>query len=155
VARRDVRYSSPIDAVERIWIDRARHQGIFLLGYDVDPREWSAEDLEQLLRLAYGCLPATEPHWRESGSIITAEFVNRASQRDRGSQEQPAAIVSAPCLKVGRGDYVAHVQLSAFPALALADWIGSRDCDINLRHRMSRSAPSVGPADPPETSPAS
>jgi hypothetical protein len=106
----------------------------------VPPREWSAEDLENLLRVAYGFLPATEPHWRESGSIITAEFVNRVNPRERGSQQlQSPAIVAAPCLMVGRGDYVAHVQLPTFPALALADWIGSRDYDISLRHSMPRA----------------
>lgn len=140
----DVRYSQRIDAAERVWIDRARYQGIYLLAYDVPPCEWRAEDLEKLLRVAYGFLPVTEPHWRESGSIITADFVNRFDLRDRRSRHpQPLTVVTAPCLRVGRGDYVAHVRLPAFPVLALADWIGSRDCDINLRHPMSRPDSSV------------
>jgi len=102
----------------------ARHQGIHVVSYDIPPKDWTAHDLDMLMVLAHRLLPTTEPRWRESGAIRQGKFVN-----PRGRE-----VTIAPCLQVGRGDYIAHLRLPAFPTLALADWLASRHYDINLRH---------------------
>jgi hypothetical protein len=113
------------DQFERARIERSSRQGFHVIAYDVPAQEWTAHDLEMLLVLAYRLLPTDEPRWRESGSIRPAKFVNPGEGR---------RVTIAPSLQVGRGDYVAHLRLPAFPAIALAEWLGSRHYDINLRH---------------------
>jgi hypothetical protein len=66
-------------------------------------------------------LPTDEPRWRESGIIRPSKCVNPRDGR----------ITIAPCLQVARGDYVAHFRLPALPTRALAEWLASRNYDIN------------------------
>jgi hypothetical protein len=121
----DAQYKERFDAAERTRIERARYQGIHVVSYDIPPKDWTAHDLDMLMVLAYRLLPTTEPRWRESGAIRQGKFVNPRE----GHQ-----VTIAPCLQVGRGDYIAHLRLPAVPTLALADWLASRHYDINLRH---------------------
>lgn len=122
----DAQYRARYEAGEVMQIERVRYQGIHLIRYEVPPRDWTDRDLEMLMVLAYRFLPTDEPRWRESGAITQGRF---AAPRDEGRR-----VTVAPCLQVGRGDYVAHLRLPAFPARALADWLASRHYDINLRH---------------------
>jgi len=124
----DAQYQRRYDAAERMRIERTSQQGIHLVRYDVPPEEWTAQDLEALMVVAYQLLPTSEPRWRESGAITQGKFVNPYNGR----------VTLAYCLQVGRGDYVAHLRLPLFPMLALAEWLTYRHCDINLRHPVMR-----------------
>jgi len=125
----DAQYGQRFDAAEQIRIERTRHQGIHLVRYDTPSKTWTAHDLEMLMVMAYRLLPTNEPRWRESGAITQAKFVNpREGHR----------VTLAYCLQVGRGDYVAHLRLPAFPMHALAEWLASRHFDINLRHPVMK-----------------
>jgi hypothetical protein len=109
-----------------MYIERACHQGIHPIRYSVPPQDWTDHDIEMLMVLLYRFLPTNEPRWRESGAITQAKLV--------APPEEGSRVTIAPCLQVGRGDYVAHLRLPAFPARALANWLASRHYDINLRH---------------------
>jgi hypothetical protein len=124
----DAQYQPRYDTAERIRIERSSQQGIHLVRYDVPPEDWTAQDLEALMVVAYQLLPTSEPRWRESGAITQAKFVNPPHER----------VTLAYCLQVGRGDYIAHLRLPAFPTLALADWLAYRHCEINLRQPVMR-----------------
>jgi len=126
----DAQYKQRFDAAERTRIERARQQGMHVVFYDVPPKDWTAPDLEMLMVLAYQRLPTNEPRWRESGTITQAKFVN-PHERHR--------VTLAYCLQVGRGDFVAHLRLPAFPKLAIADWLESRHFELNLRHPVMRT----------------
>jgi hypothetical protein len=39
---------------------------------------------------------------------------------------------------VQRGDFVAYLNLPAFPVAALADWLARRPCEISLRQPMGK-----------------
>jgi hypothetical protein len=117
------------EAAERQRLERSRHQGMYMVHYDVPPEHWTAHDLEMLLGLGYRLLPTDEPRWRESGAIRPAKFVNPRDGR----------ITISPCLQVSRGDYIAHLQLPMFPTFALAEWLEHRHYDINLRHPLIKS----------------
>jgi hypothetical protein len=54
------------EAAERAHVDRARHEGVHVVHYEVPPVFWRAEDLEQLMALAYRLLPPNEPRWPPS-----------------------------------------------------------------------------------------
>jgi len=125
----DAKFQERFDAAERIRLERTRHQGIHVIAYDVPSQEWTAHDLEMLMVLAYRLLPTNEPRWRESGAITQAKFVNPREGR---------RVTIAPCLQVGRGDYVAHLRLPEFPTLAVAEWLATRHYDINLRHPVMK-----------------
>jgi hypothetical protein len=124
----DTQYRQRYDDAERIRIERASQQGVHLVRYDVPPEDWTAQDIEALMVVAYQLLPESEPRWRESGAITQAKFVNHESGR----------VTLAYSLQIGRGDYIAHLRLPAFPTLALAEWLASRHCDINLRQPVMR-----------------
>jgi len=112
--------------VERRWLERGRYEGFHAVCHDVPAAEWQATDLEALLGQTYALLPAPEPRWRESGTITQEPFV----------PGEAAAGAIRCSLEVQRGDFVAHVRLPAFPALALAEWLASRRCEIHLRHPL-------------------
>jgi hypothetical protein len=126
----DAHYQKRLDAAQEWWIERARHQGIHLVKYDVPPRDWTAHDVEMLMLLAYQLLPTNEPRWRECG-LITQD---KAGCR----QENGGRFTVAPYVQSSRGDYVAHVHLPAFPTCALVDWVASRHYEINLRHPVMK-----------------
>ncbi len=124
----DAQYQQRYDAAERVRIERSSQQGLHLVRYDVPPEDWTAQDIEALMVVAYQVLPTNEPRWRESGAITQAKFVN----------PQHGGVTLAHCLQVGRGDYIAHLRLPAFPTFALADWLAHRHCDIHLRQPVMR-----------------
>lgn len=124
----DAQYEERYNAAEGIRMERTSHQGIHLVRYDVPPEEWTAQDLDALMAILYRSLPTHEPRWRETGTISQAKFVDAEDRR----------VIVAHCLQVGRGDYVAHLRLPAFPVFALAEWLGHRRCDISLRQPVTR-----------------
>jgi hypothetical protein len=125
----DRRYAERRRVAENTRIERSRLQGFHLVSYDVAPKDWTAHDIDMLLMLAYGLLPTTEPRWRESGAITQAKFANpRDGHR----------VTIAHALQIARGDYIAYLQLPTFPTTALAEWLSSRHCEINLRHPVMK-----------------
>jgi hypothetical protein len=125
----DAQYKARCEPDDRMRIDRARHQGLHIVHYDVPPAEWKAHDLEMLMGLAYQLLPTGEPRWRESGAITQAKFAGAHNSREP---------TRAYCLQIARGDYVAHLRLPTFPTLALAEWLADRRCDISLCHPVMK-----------------
>jgi hypothetical protein len=121
----DAQYATRCATAERIRLERARHEGIHIIRYDVPSAQWTARDLEALLGLAYHLLPTPEPRWRDSGTITQNTFA-----AERGDREPTVHY----CLEVARGDYAAYLRLPLFPTLAVAEWLGDRRCDINLCH---------------------
>jgi hypothetical protein len=127
-----------VEAADRAHLDRARHEGMHLVRYAVPPKRWTARDLEQVMRLAYRTLPVSEPRWRDSGTLS-----QRGAEAGR-SRIELGNTAGRFSLEVGRGDYVASVQLPCFPVLALAEWLAKRPCDIHLRHPVGElEAPRV------------
>jgi hypothetical protein len=121
-------YRVRLASVERVRLERGRHEGFHALRYQVPVHQWRPEDLEALLEAAYALLPSCEPRWRESGTI-TCE--------PSPAGEATAGVVRCG-LEVQRGDYVAHLCLPAFPVAALVGWLAYRRCEISLRHPMVR-----------------
>jgi len=121
----DAQYATRCATAERVRLERARHEGIHLIHYEVPSAQWKAPDLEALLGLAYRLLPTLEPRWRDSGTIAQDTFA-----AERGEREP----ILHYCLEVARGDYAAYLRLPVFPTLAVAEWLGDRRCDINLCH---------------------
>lgn len=115
-------------SVARVRLERGRHEGFHALRYDVPAVAWRAEDLKALLRQAYALLPASEPRWRESGTLTHEPMVSGVA---------PEVVVRCT-LEVQRGDFVAHVRLPEFPVSALADWLARRSCEISLCQPMER-----------------
>lgn len=123
-------------AAERVRLERGRHEGFHALRYDVPAALWRAEDLEALIARACALLPAHEPRWRESGIITHEPTFSTEPPGATAGDTQPRA--SRCVLEVQRGDFVAHLCLPAFPVSALADWLGRRPCEINLRQPMGK-----------------
>src|SRR5262249_9161244 len=57
-------------SAEHVRVERSRHEGFYAICYDVPVADWRACDLEAMLGLVHALLPAPEPHWRESGTIL-------------------------------------------------------------------------------------
>jgi hypothetical protein len=108
--------------------ERAQYEGFHVVHYDVPPDLWRAGDLDLLMALLYRLLPTHEPQWRETGAVTQETF---AGGRPGG---EPAYQY---CLQVARGEYIAHLRLPHFPTCALADWLRTRKCDINLCHPVA------------------
>jgi hypothetical protein len=114
--------------VERVRLERGRHEGFHVLRYEAPSAAWRAEDLEALLERSYALLPPCEPRWRESGTIM----------HEPSPASEASAGMSRCALEVQRGDFVAHLRLPAFPVSALAGWLANRRCEISLRHPIGR-----------------
>jgi hypothetical protein len=124
----DAQYRVRRASVERVRLERGRHEGFHVLRYEVPADEWRADDLEALLERDYALLPPSEPRWRESGTIT----------HEPSLADEATAGGSRCALEVQRGDFVAHLRLPAFPVSALAGWLAHRRCEISLRHPIGR-----------------
>lgn len=133
----DEAYQKRAEPIEQSRRELAQHEGIHTIHYDVPPDLWRARDLDMLMALLYRLLPTHEPRWREVGAVTQETFAGEYTGREPAYQY---------CLQVARGEYIAHLRLPHFPTSALADWLRTRKCDINLCHpvvsveAMSRTA---------------
>jgi hypothetical protein len=133
----DIEYALRAVPIEHARRECAQHEGLHVIHYDVPPGLWRAADLDLLMALMYRLLPTHEPRWREVGAVTQETFAGDRPGREPAYQY---------CLQVARGQYVAHLRLPHFPTGALADWLRTRKCDINLCHpvvsveALSRSA---------------
>jgi len=125
----DAHFETRRAAAERVRLERARHEGIHVVRYDVPPAQWQAHDLERLLGLAYRLLPTIEPRWRDSGCITQEKLATPNPNRELTMQY---------CLQVARGDFAAHLRLPAFPTGALSEWLAGRQCEILLCHPVMK-----------------
>lgn len=128
----DRQYRQRCAAAESIRLERATHEGIHIVRYDVDPASWTATDLERLLVLAYRLLPTREPQWRESGAILQEPIGTNDGRRTPAIQY---------CLHVARGDFAAYLRLPLFPVHALVEWLATRACQILLDHPVAKLEP--------------
>lgn len=119
----DGRYRERCAAAESLHQERACHEGVHVVRYDRAPTTWVAHDLECLMALAYQCLPAREPRWRESGAILQESF---------GTGDGARVPTARYCVHIARGDYAAYLRLPVFPLQALAAWLATRPCEILL-----------------------
>lgn len=126
----DHRYRERCAAAESVRVERACHEGVHVVRYDRKPEDWNTRDLECLLALAYRCLPTREPRWRESGAIIQESF---------GTGDGAATPDLRYSVHIARGDYAAYLRLPHFPVLALAEWLGTRRCEILLGQPVVRT----------------
>lgn len=144
------------EVVEQRRIARSRHEGLHVVSYPVAARRWRAYDLDRLMGLAYGLLPASEPRWRQSGTIVRRPVSQEAAGSRTltiGAPVTGTATGAAgpvrrtrrrrspwpPCisyLEVGRGEYVASLEMPEFPAHGLVDWLKQRPCEISLCHAV-------------------
>jgi hypothetical protein len=128
----DAEYAQRAEPIEQARRARAQHEGMHIIHYEVPPDLWRAVDLDMLMALTYRLLPTHEPRWREAG-VVTQE-TSAGSRPGRAPAFQY-------CLQIARGEFVAYLRLPQFPTGALADWLRSRRCEINLCHRL---CPSTG-----------